>query len=435
MDKKKSMVWVISFLLLITVPTLLGIISGQETGGENYENRVLASMPKMDKKNYENFPEEFEKYYNDNLPLRNELINLNNKISYYIFKDSPSNQVLLGKNEWLFYMGGSVQTSTGQTEIWDEELVRIAENLNNAQKYFEHEGIEFVVFIAPNKATIYKELLPDNYPIVSEKTRGEILADYLHENTNVRVIFPVDELKDIKGEYESYLQFDTHWNNLGAYVGAKELNEQFGIKMSDVSELDMKSVPEAKGDLEKMTQINFEGTGKDYHIAGYDNELKDEKYVMEYHNEKGDTRNVVVKKDSFGVRLAQYFTPEYKNSYFVSDDEEKYIKEFDADIFVYEVVERNATSIWLDLDFIETEIKQVDGKKEIIFSSMTTNPLNYVSIFKANGVSGEIENVQVMTALSQMKLEVSAEETGEIYIYIFEDAQGHDVLEEINVKY
>ena len=74
-------------------------------------------------------------------------------------------------------------------------------------------------------------------------------------------------------------------------------------------------------------------------------------------------------------------------------------------------------------------------KKEIIFSSMTTNPLNYVSIFKANGVSGEIENVQVMTALSQMKLEVSAEETGEIYIYIFEDAQGHDVLEEINVKY
>lgn len=435
MDKKKSLIWIISFLLLITVPTLLGIISGQETDSENYENRVLASMPKIDKKNYENFPEEFEKYYNDNLPLRNELINLNNKISYHIFKDSPSDQVLLGKNEWLFYMGGSVQTSTGQTEIWDEELVRIAENLNNAQKYFEHEGIEFVVFIAPNKATIYKELLPDNYPIVSEKTRGEILADYLHENTNIRVIFPVDELKDIKGEYESYLQFDTHWNNLGAYVGAKELNEQFGIKMSDVSELDMKSVPEAKGDLEKMTQINFEGTGKDYHIAGYDNELKDEKYVMEYHNEKGDTRNVVVKKDSFGVRLAQYFTPEYKNSYFVSDDEEKYIKEFDADIFVYEVVERNATSIWLDLDFIETEIKQVDGKKEIIFSSMTTNPLNYVSIFKANGVSGEIENVQVMTALSQMKLEVSAEETGEIYIYIFEDAQGHDVLEEINVKY
>lgn len=435
MDKRKSLVWIITFLLLITVPTILGVILGQKINNENYENRVLASMPKMDKKNYGEFPKEFENYYNDNLPFRNGLINLNNKISYYIFKDSPSDQVLLGKNEWLFYMGGSVQTSTGQTEIWDEELIRIAENLNNAQKYFEHEGIEFVVFIAPNKATIYKELLPDNYPIVLEKTRGEILVDYIRENTNVKVIFPIDELKEIKGEHETYLQFDTHWNNLGAYVGAKELNEQFGIKMLDVSELDMKSVPEAKGDLEKMTQINFESTGKDYLIAGYDNELKDEKYVMEYHNEKGDTRNVVVKKDSFGVRLAQYFTPEYKNSYFVSDDEEKYIKEFDADIFVYEVVERNAASIWLDLNFIEVEIECKENEKEIKFYSTTSNPLNYVSVFKENGENGEIEALQILQSISEVNVTVPAEETGMFYIYIFEDVEGKNLIKEMSVEY
>ena len=332
-------------------------------------------------------------------------------------------------------MGGSVQTSTGQTEIWDEELVRIAENLNNAQKYFEHEGIEFVVFIAPNKATVYKEFLPDNYPIVAEKTRGEILVDYLRENTNVKVIFPIDELKEIKGEHETYLQFDTHWNNLGAYVGAKELNEQFGIKMLDVSELDMKSEPEAKGDLEKMTQINFEGTGKDYLIAGYDNELKDEKYVMEYHNEKGDTRNVVVKKDSFGVRLAQYFTPEYKNSYFVSDDEEKYIKKYDADIFVYEVVERNATSIWLNLEFIESQVNYKDGKKEIKLYPTTSNPLNYVSIFKEENGSGEVEALQVLETMHEMRLEVTEAENGEFYIYIFEDSEGQNLIKEMIIEY
>lgn len=434
MNKQMSVVWIFMFVIFMVGPTISAAIFENVLDSTNYENRTIASMPEINKDDYETFPAEFEKYYNDNLPFRNELIDLNSKISYYLFKDSASEKVFLGQDEWLFYVEG-VQTTTGQVKVWDVELERIAENLNNAKQYFDYEGIEFVVFIAPNKSSIYQELLPEDYPIVSEKTRGQILADYLTENTDVKVIFPIDEMTEIKKDYETYLQFDTHWNNLGAYVGAKLINEQLGITMPELQELEIEAVSEARGDLAMMLHMSFENMGTDYLIGGYDNKLRDELDVMEYHNETGDERNVVVKKDSFGLRLGQYFTPEYKNAYFVSDNPEKYIREYDADVFVYEVVERNSTSIWLDLNFIETEIECENEEKNIKFKAATSRPLNYVTIIKQSNNGEEMEMIQVLESMDEMEVVVPAEETGEFYIYIFDDSEGQNVVKEMIVQY
>ena len=437
MNKKRSIIWITVFLLVIIAPTFVAFVVGNGLDSTNYENRIMASLPEISIDNYEEFSKEFENYYNDNLPFRNELINLNSKISYYGFRDSSSDKVLVGQEEWLFYMDGGVQSSTGQWQWENYELERIAENLSNAKKYLEHEGIELVVFIAPNKETVYKDKLPDNYPIISEKTRGEVLVEYLRENTDVNVLFPVEELRNVREEHETYLQFDTHWNNLGAYLGAKLINEQLGIKMPELEEIEFEKIVETRGDLARMLHLSFDGRGENYDFKEYDDEMNEfqDSTFMERHNENGDERVVLVQKDSFGVRLSQYLAPEYQDAYFVSNEVEKYIKELKPDVLVYEVIERNSGAMGLRLKFVEMEINNLDDKKEICFSATTSNPLEYVSVFKSKNGSQDVEVIQVLQPLKEMKLEATREETGEFYIYIFKDAEGQNVMKEMVIPY
>ena len=72
----------------------------------------------------------------------------------------------------------------------DEQLKTIADNLMSSKKVLENMGIEFILYIAPNKETIYKKEIPDYYELKSKTTCTDQLIKYLKENTDIRIVYP-----------------------------------------------------------------------------------------------------------------------------------------------------------------------------------------------------------------------------------------------------
>ena len=103
MEKHRSVIWIGIFLFMVIIPAPAYFFLGQYIDTENYENRNMGSKPELTLENYKTFPQEYESYYNDNIPFRNQLIRLNSSIDYFLFKQSPNKNVSLGKEGWLFY--------------------------------------------------------------------------------------------------------------------------------------------------------------------------------------------------------------------------------------------------------------------------------------------------------------------------------------------
>ena len=72
-NKTVNIIIIIVFLLIIFLPQLLFWIFGNNEEVSNTENRVLKSKPKFELSNIVDYPKQFDDYYNDHLPFRDNL--------------------------------------------------------------------------------------------------------------------------------------------------------------------------------------------------------------------------------------------------------------------------------------------------------------------------------------------------------------------------
>lgn len=353
MEQHKSVIWIVTFLMLTVFPSCIYFFLGKYVDLENYENRNMTSRPELTLEDLESYPEEYETYYNDNLPFRNQLIRFHNSIDYFVFEQSSSENVTIGKDGWLFFSESSsnpIEQSLGYWHFTSEELQTIADNLMAVKSVLDSQGIEFVLFIAPNKESIYMDELPDYYAVKSNYTSTDQLVEYLRENTDLRVIYPKQELlaaREDNPDVFLYHKLDTHWNYAGGYVGVKCLAEELGIEMKPLGGLLLEPVVSSNGDLTNMLNVHIKDGDIDYQVSGISalNTVNDEwdfwgEFV--YHTDGADPRKLFVRRDSYSSAMAPSLATQFENSLWVHEDSFDGQKVFDwgADIFVLEVVER-----------------------------------------------------------------------------------------------
>lgn len=347
MFKIKNGYIIIYILLYIAFPIFGSFFS---SSNPNVENRNLAEHPDWNYKNFKEYPTDYEAYFNDHLPFRNQLIQTKNWFSYFVLKDSPSEKVVIGKNDWLFYEE-TVADYKGNNYFSDKELEIIKKNLEEAKNYFSSKGIEFLVFIGPNKNAIYPEQMPDYY---DEKplSRTDLLVQYLHDTTDVKVIYPKENLVSVKNENSElylYYHLDTHWNFAGGYIGAKALLNELGVCLPPLSTLEVEYSGFSGVDLVNMMHLNkyirkdtdwlIKGYGED-NISHFSGEFIN---VWRYSSNVEDNRKIMICRDSFTSSMKDYIAASFQESimplhgYFKQD----MIDEEEPDIFVYEVVERD----------------------------------------------------------------------------------------------
>lgn len=193
--------------------------------------------------------------------------------------------------------------------------------------------------------------MPDYYGKPAKFFKTKQIVDYLKENTDLRVVFPYDDLKEAKKQIKENLYYttDTHWNYLGGYIGASALLNELGIEMPAIKDLTISKDGNYAGDLAAMLNLSNQLLSNDfeYSLSGYDKHNIKEKEnsffdVLSYSAQNADNRSIYILRDSFTSAMAPYIGSQFRESYMrhVSSYTYEDLEKQDPDIVVYETVER-----------------------------------------------------------------------------------------------
>lgn len=258
--------------------------------------------------------------------------------------------VVLGRFDWLFYSGDdSISYYTGSNILSQEEMEEYLGKMKRLQELCDELGIQLQFMIMPNKEQIYPEYMP-SYEIENEYKRADRFVDYVREHSDVNIIYPIQELKEAELYWQTYYQYDTHWNCLGGYVGVCALYDALGMPAISPHDLDITLQASevnglfALGGLNEASyppgvdyQVNYKpevtvtdiagGKVDDIYLAGSDSENK---------------KKFVFLGDSFRSFMADYLVKDFSDSVIAHrnsmDDLEDDIR--NADILVISAVER-----------------------------------------------------------------------------------------------
>jgi|WetSurMetagenome_2_1015567.scaffolds.fasta_scaffold09895_3 alginate O-acetyltransferase complex protein AlgJ len=198
------------------------------------ENRALATKPQLNLRTLGSFPKEYEKYFNDTFPFRNNLIQLHNIILVKFLQVSPVSGYVIGRNGWLFYKGEH-KDLWGSKPYSDKELQYISSIISTHTTVLKESGIYYIRVMVPNKQTIYPEYAPFTTRKASE-TRLAQLTQYLRGYDDINTIDLRKPLLEAKKQYPVYYKTDTHWNAYGGFIAYQEIMKNIA-KHFDVSPL------------------------------------------------------------------------------------------------------------------------------------------------------------------------------------------------------
>lgn len=279
--------------------------------------------------------------FTDELFMRKQLIYFSMDVTSFLTGGSyfESTQVLPGKDDWLFYKAATEKEHPlwdymGINHYTDEELAQITANLKDAQDFFQNEcGVSFYIVSIPNKELVYSEKMPDTVSRLNKVSRGQQLAEYMEQNTDLPYLDLRQVLLEAKEENQVYFKTDSHWNYIGAFIGLQEIfQEIYGNNLPvDASCFSITSENYA-GDLAALA-----GRQERYAIDTYYELNPACVDPAQYHDQV-----LLLVGDSFSEYLyvlARYY---YKEAYYVhsSNFQAEMIEQYNPDIVIWESVER-----------------------------------------------------------------------------------------------
>lgn len=357
--KNKFGVILILFLCFLIMPNIIYRIFYDSFDHTNYENRTLASKPILVLTNINEYPKKYEEYFNDYLPFRNELVKLKNLNDIFVFKNIFSRRVLLGKYKWLFTKDANLTEKYIGIEEYnftEKELEIAKNNLIHFRDELKKKNIDFIFMVCPDKPFIYFKYMPDYIKRKSTKNGTDVFVEYIKNNTDIKVVYPKEELLKYKDKYQLYYKYDTHWNNLGAYIGYSELMKSLNIYVDNIDNVNIKSLSANErfnfagiyhyndmANMLSLSKIKYYNDDKAYIISNY---ITKNYYVKDgfLYNSKAysNENNIMIIHDSYGLNMIDYIVTEFEQSEFIHIDtfKNKNITEYKPDIVVFESVER-----------------------------------------------------------------------------------------------
>lgn len=355
LKKIKHISLVVLFVLSIATPFLWNHVAAPYLDRENHEKRTLAQWPAFSLAAISKYPGLVQAYFDDHLPFKNELVQFYNRLEIGLFHASSSKRVAVGKDGWLFYKdttdGDPISDYRGKHLLSESELEQIARNMQITKDNLEAEGREFIIFIPPNKERVYSEYMSDYYGEPAEMYPVRQIVEYLRAHTDVKVVYPYQALMDAKAALGSdinlYNKTDTHWNELGAYIGTRELLHALGIELPalDAPEITIEKSKKDSGDLANILNIGaFLDHGYQYVVSGIDfHDVKAQSADEHSFTSVGaDGRTLVMVRDSFGDKMRYYIGSQFSRSdlFYWDELDIETVRARKADIVVLETVER-----------------------------------------------------------------------------------------------
>lgn len=212
------------FLLLCLMP-LAGMLflDAQEAAG----NQVLATAPSLTERDgswNEAFLTDVSDFVSDRFAFRQELLTLRARLTASVFGESATEQVILGREGWLFY-ADTLPDYEGTAPLSERQLFAAARTLALVQEYAETRGAAFLFTVAPNKNTLYPAYMPSRY----EKTTQPSNWTRLMAQLDAQGVAYVDLLPVLAAcDVPVYYRTDSHWNDYGAALASDAILEALG---------------------------------------------------------------------------------------------------------------------------------------------------------------------------------------------------------------
>ena len=352
------------FLIVIFAPFIIGILEQDKMISPD-EKRMLARMPDIQcsMNSIKEFPSLFDAYYLDHFGLREWLTKSYKRLKFAL-GDSPSQNVTIGKDGWLFLgsirkhknsggFGDPIGDYRGKNLFSAEEMKLLADYMSVFDFWLKNQQIKYFLVIAPDKHTVYSDKLPDYITKINEYTATDQLVELMHEHTSIPVVDLRKSLIASKNIKQLYYKTDTHWNQNGANIAQYEIMSV--IKKIFPGKIHPELFPlnigkQGGGDLSNFIGIDsfkeispyptFKGLCKPKKKVIKKEEIKAEQFMC-----KKQKLNLLVFGDSFFWGLRPYFARKFRKSTYVDGrlafrTLEKYLGVAEPDIIIEEWVER-----------------------------------------------------------------------------------------------
>lgn len=328
----------ITLLFAIFIPFVMNIFCSNTV---LLDNRPLYEKPKVFSAS---FFKDYERYYNDTIAYRSDLISLYSRI--YSSLSMLQGIYFDGKKNYMFLNTKDSLDDYFGIDFSESEKSSIRNYINKISQYCENNNIRYLFVSVPNKEEVYSEFMPDVFKKdrLTSKSRVDRILD---EIGNKYVLNLKSVLLKFKNDnnFPIYYKKDTHWNDLGAYIGFREI-------MNNLYTIDYEFYIDT---IDDRSQINTTMGGYPfwetrYSIVNFLKNINVEKICDDGRYRHYRTKNALVKKkllvirDSFSTALTQYFIKVFSEVILVHWQNIKNsiseIEKYHPDIVIDQTVER-----------------------------------------------------------------------------------------------
>ena len=292
------------------------------------ENRKLYQIPPLPTNltTISNFTSNVDNYLSDQFGYRDLFIKSANRLNYYLFNESTSKQITIGKNKFIYlnshnaeHKNSLIKSVCGMRELSKLNKDLIVSSIKGFLDYFSQQGYVTTFAIIPTKSRIYPENLPkpqSTWCLNHSKTWMDNLID---SRLNNMVYYPLNKMRKWKNKFDVYVAKHFHWNGELSYKVAEDIMKNiwgFNLILTP-----SKSEAITKSDLSRFllgVQLKDQSVKFDYSKLGV-KECKGNKCIsnlkdlyergVAFHYEKQQhlNRRLLILSDSFGAEIAQHF--------------------------------------------------------------------------------------------------------------------------------
>lgn len=253
--KHRSRIEII-FLTVFFVLLFIPMSNISKADISEHENRRLAKyQPVLTDEGKLNltFGKDFDSWFNDRFFLRNNLIDLFYKLKMINTVVEVNSGIYNQKTHWMF---AKAHLDYSLQNLDKKSVLNTFEKLN---EFCTNNNIKLYVLIVPYAVDIYQA---EAYPYINPylKQTNYDTVKQLQKMSDVKIIFPFDELKKESRKNYVYYKTEHHWTDTGAYLGYKELMKTIrkdypNVKMVSLNDYDKSYSKMVRGDFDRRYDI------------------------------------------------------------------------------------------------------------------------------------------------------------------------------------
>ena len=355
-----AVVFIAVFFVLCVLPVVFMNFKKNQTS--EYENKMLEEWPEFEMT--EDFMKGVYNYINDRIGFREGSIALYTEANNALFGAMVNPLFMWGEEGHIYYKDKDYIAAYQHRNTDSEYIDSMVDFLAKTNDYLATKDIRFLYFVCPDKKTIYPEYFPKT---VNVDTSRESVLEYLDAKmaeTDVAYIDPKEDLLAAKGDDLLYnkLYDVTHWNDRGAFIGHKLIDNKIQEWFDDVPELSrdnfsldtvhIDSLDNAKFSIDEDVPLYYLN---DDETADYTELLRpvmdcntDTFYTHHINATAPNDRRLLVFTDSYFQSNQKFYDNRFKEVYFVHRQNYDYVQYFVnltfPDMVIFETAERSISS-------------------------------------------------------------------------------------------